>query len=753
MNRNRTSEILIISSYPPRECGIATYTQDLLSALKNKFNNSFKIQVCAIESESEKHNYTDEVNYVLDTSDSHSYEELAQRIKSDNLKFVLIQHEFGFFKSHEDDLLKLVTTIKAPVCITFHTVLPNPDSTLVLHVQQLAKVCESIIVMTKAALEFLQKDYQIPCHKISVIPHGTHLVQYMSKSLLKRAHGFTGKKILSTFGLISSGKSIETTLDALPEIISKNPEVLFLVIGKTHPTVVKHESEKYRNMLEAKVTELKLERQVKFINKYLPLHDLLEYLQLTDIYLFTSKDPNQVVSGTFSYAISCGCAVISTPIPHAKEVLCDNAGILFDFENSQQLSKQVNRLLDDKVLQKNLGLNGLHKISSTSWENAAIAHAMIFKKSIDPGINLQYNLPEINLTHLKNMTTDFGIIQFSKINHPDINSGYTIDDNARALIAMCMHYEATGNLEDVTYLSKYLYFIEYCLQENGSFLNYLNKEKEFTKQNNTVNLDDANGRAIWALGFLVKHKDILPKPLTDRANSILIKTLKTVDGMNSTRAIAFTIKGIAHYHEANPTFNNIALIDKLASKLERMYAHESDENWRWFESYLTYGNSILPEAMLYAYTVTNNINYKKIAKSSFDFLLENTFTKTRIKLISNKGWLKKGSKSADYGEQPIDAAYTILALNKFNDVFNDTDYLDKMKIAFNWFLGNNHLHQIIYNPCTGGCYDGLEENHINLNQGAESTISYLMARLTIEKHTSVKHYHNATSETAINAQH
>ncbi|MDL5048897.1 hypothetical protein QQ054_23065 [Oscillatoria amoena NRMC-F 0135] len=263
MNRNRTSEILIISSYPPRECGIATYTQDLLSALKNKFNNSFKIQVCAIESESEKHNYTDEVNYVLDTSDSHSYEELAQRIKSDNLKFVLIQHEFGFFKSHEDDLLKLVTTIKAPVCITFHTVLPNPDSTLILHVQQLAKVCESIIVMTKAALEFLQKDYQIPGHKISVIPHGTHLVQYMSKSLLKRAHGFIGKKILSTFGLISSGKSIETTLKALPEIISKNPEVLFLVIGKTHPTVVKHESEKYRNMLEAKVTELKLERHVK----------------------------------------------------------------------------------------------------------------------------------------------------------------------------------------------------------------------------------------------------------------------------------------------------------------------------------------------------------------------------------------------------------------------------------------------------------------------------------------------------------
>lgn len=740
MNKNKTSEILLISSYPPRECGIATYTQDLARALKNKFSQSFNLQICALESETEKHTYIDEVQYTLDTTDAASYDNLAYSINTSNLKFVLIQHEFGFFNTQEESLLKLVNTIKVPVGITFHTVLPNPDEKLKLHVQNLSGACEAITVMTRSASQILQSDYEVPPHKIKVIAHGTHLVKYMNKTLLKRKYGFTGKKILSTFGLISSGKNIETTLEALPGIIRENPDILFLVIGKTHPGVVKQEGEKYRNMLEAKVKELKLEQHVRFINYFLRLPDLLEYLQLTDIYLFTSKDPNQAVSGTFSYAISCGCPVISTPIPHAREVLSNDAGILIDFENAQQLGTQVNRLLGSKQLRKNFSLNGLHKIVSTTWENVAVAHALIFKQSTDPGMILQYSLPDINLDHIKNMTTDFGMLQFSKINHPDPSSGYTIDDNARAMIAMCMHYKATGDVNDLVYISKYLHFIEYCTQANGRFLNYLDKEQQFTQQNRESNLDDANGRAIWALGYLISHKDILPSATVATASRLLNDSLVTIEKISSTRAIAFAIKGLSYYHSFNPTMKNIVLIGKLASKLERMYAHECDTDWNWFESYLTYGNSILPEAMLCAYQVTNNDTYKSIAKSSFNFLLLQTFTKTRLKLISNKSWLEKGKIPENFGEQPVDSAYTILALGKFYDVFEDIAYLEKMQIAFNWFLGNNHLHQIIYNPCTGGCYDGLEESHINLNQGAESTVSYLMARLTFAKYMGMIYY-------------
>jgi hypothetical protein len=520
----------------------------------------------------------------------------------------------------------------------------------------------------------------------------------------------------------------------LPAVVKTNPDVLFLIIGKTHPTVIKQEGEKYRQMLEKKVAELQLQPYVQFINYFLPLPDLLEYLQLTDIYLFTSKDPNQAVSGTFSYAISCGCPIISTPIPHAREVLGNDAGIIIDFENPQQLTNAVFNLLNDEQLRKNIGSNGLHRMASTAWENSAIAHARLFEEIENNKISLQYDLPAINLDHIKKLTTNFGIIQFSKINHSDIDSGYTLDDNARALIAMCQHFELTKDEADVKYINIYFNFIKYCLQPNGYFFNYVNEEREFTEQNNSTNLEDSNGRAIWALGYLISINNLLPKKLITDAELVMQSSLLNINKIHSTRAMAFMIKGLYYGNTKNKSAQTISLIKELANRLVQMYRHEADREWQWFESYLTYANSILPEAMLCAWLATGNLIYKEIAKSSFNFLLSKTFTKNSIKVISNKNWLHRSEKPVPVamgGEQPIDVAYTILALNKFYDVFTDEDYLHKMEISFNWFLGNNHVHQIIYNPCTGGCYDGLEENYVNLNQGAESTISYLMARLTV----------------------
>jgi glycosyltransferase involved in cell wall biosynthesis len=735
MNESNQYEVLVITSYPPRECGIANYSSDLIRALNNKFNHGFRLKVCALETESEKHSYVENVDYRLNTTDVHSYDELAVLVNNNGLiKMVLIQHEFGFFKGHEDSLLNLIHNLDVPTIITFHTVLPQPNPILKLQVQHMVAAAQAITVMTQSAAHILQNDYGIVPHKIKVIAHGTHLIHNMDKQLLKQKYGFGKRFILSTFGLMSSGKSIETTLNALPAIIAKNPDVLFLVIGKTHPTVVKQEGEKYRIMLEAKVETLNLKKHVTFINQYLPVSDLLEYLQLTDIYLFTSKDPNQAVSGTFSYAIGCGCPVISTPIPHAREVLGNDVGILIDFEHSEQLAQEVIRLLGDKQLRENLTANGLHKIVSTAWENVAVAHALLFEEFSDAELYLQYKLPCINLNHIKNLTTHLGMIQFSKLNHPDIESGYTIDDNARAMVAMCMHFEATNDLSDLKQINTYLQCIDYCMQQDGKFLNYIDDKNRFTTQNDEVNLDDANGRAVWALGYLISLKDILPTNYVSKALKLITKAFIHFEEIHSTRAIAFALKGLYYFNLQNPSLNNIELAERLASRLERMHTHESETDWNWYESYLTYGNSILPEGMLCAYLITGNEAYKKIAKTSFDFLLKNTFTQTSIKLISNRSWLQKGGVASNFGEQPIDVAYTILALAKFHWVFEDHYYLEKMETAFNWFLGNNHLHQIIYNPCTGGCYDGLEETHVNLNQGAESTVSYLMARLTIEKH-------------------
>jgi glycosyltransferase involved in cell wall biosynthesis len=730
------AEILFITSYPPRECGIATYSQDLIKALNNKFSNSLSIKVCALESNGVTYPYPEEVKYILKTSLAEDYDTLALSINQDtDIKIVLIQHEFGFYMEQEQAFLKFLYELSKPIVIVFHTVLPHPDESLKLKIQRIAAVCESIIVMTHISAGILTQDYSVPEEKISVIAHGTHLVPHLSRKFLKAKYGLKDRKVLSTFGLLSSGKSIETTLEALPDIIKKSPDVMFLIIGKTHPEVRKYEGEQYREMLEGKVREHSLQEHVKFINEYLALPDLLEYLQLTDIYLFTTNDPNQAVSGTFAYAMSCACPIISTPIPHAREVLTEDTGIIFDFRNSRQLAEGVNRLLDDDPLRRSISSNTLQKIVSTAWENSAVAHAMLFERISGGKITIQYNLPAIKLDHLKNMTTDSGIIQFSKINQPDLCSGYTLDDNARALVAMCMNYKLTGDAEDVHDIHKYLNFISHCMQPDGDFFNYIDLENRFTSQNATVNLDDANGRAVWALGCVVSLIGLLPRDIINEAKIILDRSLARIETMHSTRAMAFAVKGLYYYQSVIRSTEKLTIVKTLADRLVQMYRHESNAKWEWFEGYLTYANSILPEAMLYAWLLTGDATYRDIARSSLDFLLSQTFNENGIEVISNKNWLKKGQEAVHFGEQPIDVAYTIMTLSKFYDVFMDEDYFLRMEIAFNWFLGNNRLHQIVYNPCTGGCYDGLEETHVNLNQGAESSVSYLMARLTMEKYT------------------
>jgi glycosyltransferase involved in cell wall biosynthesis len=737
--QNTLPEILIITPFPPKECGIATYSQDLVKSLNKKFSKSFKLNICALESDYENHRYDQDVTHILNSNDPYSYIKLAQSINDNsNLDMVMIQHEFGLFQQKEDEFQYFLNAINKIVIIGFHTVLANPDEILKVNVKNIAKIAEYIVVMTNYSAQILMRDYGIENKKIIVIPHGTHLVRHSEKTLLKSKYNLKDKYILSTFGLLGSGKSIETTLKALPKIIAKNPTVLFLIIGKTHPSIVKNEGEKYRLYLEQIIAELKIKNHVQFINQFLPLPELLEYLQLTDIYLFTSKDPNQAVSGTFAYAISCGCPIISTPIPHAQEVLTRKAGIIIDFGDSKQLGLEVNKLLKDESLRKAISSHGLHEMASTAWENSAIAHALLFEKISPKRVVLNYSLPDINLDHIKKMTTNFGIIQFSKINTPDLDSGYTLDDNARAMIAMCQYYELTKDESAIKYILIYFNFIKFCFQTEGYYLNYVDEQHKFTEQNNSTNLADSNGRAIWALGFLVSIKNTLPPKyvfIAHEAEKTIEHSILNISKIHSTRAMAFIIKGLYYRNKVEDT----SLIKQLADRLVQMYKHEGDNTWTWFESYLTYANSILPEAMLCAWLSTGIDLYKEIAKKSFDFLLSKTFKENSIKVISNKGWLYKTNESNAKqenlvgGEQPIDVAYTILALSKFHDVFKEEEYLRIMKTSLDWFLGTNHLHQIIYNPCTGGCYDGLEESSVNLNQGAESTVSYLMARLAVEK--------------------
>jgi glycosyltransferase involved in cell wall biosynthesis len=734
-------KMLIVSSYPPRECGLATFSNDIVNAVKIVFGNTLPIEICALQNSDQEYKYNNEVTYTLPTSSLDDYRLVAEKINERNdIGLVCIQHEFGLFGgAYGDYILSFILALNKPVVTIFHTVLPQPDEKRKKVVHAISDLSDQIIVLTKKSQEILVNHYDCNEAKTSVIPHGNHTILWEQKEKLKHKYHFSSKIVLSTFGLISENKNIESVLYALPEIVSKYPEVIYLVIGKTHPEIIKREGEKYRGKLEDLVHKLNLENNVVFINEYLELWQLLEYLTLSEIYLFSSKDPNQAVSGTFAYAMSCGCAVISTPIPHAVENLKSGNGILLDsFDQSEEFQKAILRLIENKTERITMGKNAFSLAHATTWENIAIQYRLLFDQLTNREDNLKFIYPSIKLNHIENLTTDYGILQFSKFSVPDPESGYTLDDNARALINMLLYYKIYQDDNAIILANTYLNFIEDIQQDNGWFNNYKNFDKQLTKQNSEVNLEDANGRALWSLGTVIAHKEHLPIYMVLRAEKCWEKAIKNIYNISSPRAIAYALKGLYNYYSIYEKVEIRNHIEKLADELLRHYQINSEKNWCWYEDYMTYANNVLPEAMLYSYLATGNSKYKKIALITFDFLLSHYFMKGQLKVISNRGWFKKENERVFYGEQPIEVSTTIIALDLFYEVTGNTKYKDQLKLAFIWFLGNNHLKQIMYNPENGASYDGLEDKHVNINQGAESTLCFFKARLIMEKYTSQK---------------
>ena len=737
MDFEKGIKMLIVSSYPQRECGIATFSNDIVNAVKTVFGNTLPIEVCALQNEDHCFHYGQEVTYILSSKSFDEYRFVAEKINErSDIGLVCIQHEFGLFGGEYGDyILAFILALNKPILTVFHTVLPNPNEKRKKVVHAIVDLSDRIVVLTKNSKFLLSTDYECQNTKITVIPHGNHSVLWEQKEILKNKYSFSNKIILSTFGLISENKNIETVLKALPEIIKNNPEIIYLVIGKTHPEIIRNEGEKYRDSLVAMVQKLALKDNVIFINEYLELKQLLEYLTLSDIYLFSSKDPFQAVSGTFAYAMSCGCAVISTPIPHAVEVLVNGNGILLQsFDQMEEFQKAILHLIENEENRIEMGRNAFCLSNATTWENIAIQYRLLFDQLTNTEADLKFNFPRIRLDHIEKLTTEFGILQFSKFSQPDPESGYTLDDNARALINMVMYYKIYEDNVALKLANTYLNFIEGIQKMDGWFNNYKNFELELTAQNGEVNLEDANGRALWSLGTVIGHRQTFPLEMVSRASKCWDKAIERINDINSPRAIAYALKGLYHYHSTYKDEEINKKIVQLADKLLHHYNISSDGNWCWYEDYMTYANTVLPEAMMYSYLATNNLKYKKIAVITFDFLLSHYFMKGQLKVISNRGWFKKENERIFYGEQPIEVATTIIALDLFYEITRNKKYKEQLKLAFVWFLGNNHLKQIMYNPENGASYDGLEDKHININQGAESTLCFFKARLIMEKY-------------------
>lgn len=729
-------EILLITSFPERQCGIATFSEDLRNSLLEKFGEVLKISVCAIENEPVKRNYAIPIQYVLEAHNLSSYENLAHEIQENHaIRLVVIQHEFGLFGgNHGDYILSLLRNINLPVFVTFHTIIPNPSKERLKIVRKIATHAVNVIVMSENSKDILMNEYQIGQEKIEIITHGVHLVPLQNNNTLKEKYNLSNKKVLTTFGLLSQGKSIETAIYALPEILKKHPECIYLILGKTHPEIYKRDGENYRTWLHELSNELGVSSNVLFVNEFISLEILHEYLQLTDIYLFTSNDPVQAVSGTFAYAMGSGCPIISTRIPQAKDQL-KSAGILIEFKDSTQLANAANYLFQNPETLAQMKVNALQNSRPASWQNVAIKYMALIEKEIafEEIKELKFKLPDFNLNQFFNATNEVGIIQFSKAELPDLESGYTLDDNARALIAMSEYYSLTHDISVLGLIDTYFRFVESTQQYEGNFLNYVNRFNEFSNQNFEENLEDSNGRAIYALGIFMSHQKLYKEKYTLRIERLIERSKLMIGTLKSPRSISFAIKGLYNYNiEINDkSISNIIL--ELADNLIDYYTKERQTDWHWYENSITYANAVIPESLLFAYYVSGDSIYSEVALESFHFLLEILFEKTHFSAISNRTWYVKGKEVHPFGEQPIDVAYTVIALQEFYNCFGDEKYASFMKTAFEWYLGNNHLSQIIYNPVSGGCYDGLEHDHVNINQGAESTVTYLLARLCIER--------------------
>lgn len=733
---NPKSKIVFLSTYPPTQCGIATFTQDTVDAITKIYGKSICSEICEVTFKGDANTRS---AYHLPSTNRAAYTATAEAINADvAVKLVHIQHEFGLFGGEYGSyLFDFLNAINKPIAYTFHTVLPNPNDQLNKTVRLLCTYSKAIFVMTNQSKKILMDDYGINEKHITVVPHGTHLVDYETTDKAKQKLQLEDRLILSTFGLLGEGKSIETGLQALPKIVAEFPNVLYLILGKTHPNTIVNNVDHYRNSLEAIVSDLGLENNVRFVNEYLGVNQLLDYLKATDVYLFTSKDPNQAVSGTFSYAMSCSCPIVASKIPHTLESLSADIGILADIQNSDQFATATLKLLNDAELRNVMALNAYAKTTQTSWENTAIKHIKTFQNIAEDLLHTKITFPKINMSHQKAMTTEIGMIQFCKISEPDFDSGYTLDDNARAMIAMCKHYQLKHEACDIPYIKTYLDFIIRCQLAKGDFINYVDRHNNVEPKNKVENLEDSNGRAIWALGYLLTLTgDSIPAALIYKATLCINKTLSFTKDLQSPRAIGFAFKGLYHLNSVTPTPKVQHLMNTLAQKLQHLYEKSVSKNWNWFEDKVTYANSVLPEAMLLSYLATGNLLYKKTALESMDFLISKMFIDGKFKIISNQGWHEKGAVPNQYGEQPIEACYMMHALDLFYKTFDKSIYKKQMELAFDWFLGKNHLNHIMYNPITGGCYDGLEKDNVNLNQGAESTVCFLSARLLIETYTS-----------------
>ena len=752
--------VALIGNYLPRQCGIATFTTDLATAIVEN-NRTIDCFTVAMNDQPEGYSYPAEVRFQISQNKLNEYSLAAGFLSMRNPDVVCLQHEYGIYGGKRGSfIIELAKNLKMPLVTTLHTVLRDPAAQEHQIISQLAELSARLVVMSERGAEFLRNVYDVPEAKIALIPHGIVDVPFLDPDPCKAKFVSGDKTVILTFGLLSPGKGIEYMINALPEIVSSHPEVLYFMVGATHPHYKNESGEDYRLSLQLLAKELGVADNIVFHDRFLERDELLEIIRAADIYVTPYLNEAQIVSGTLAYAVGAGKAVVSTPYWHAQEMLANGRGRLVPFKDHQALAREINELLDHPeerlalrraayeysrpMVMKEMGRRYLEVFAEAKTQRARATDL----PALDTLSQREQRLPQINLKHLRLMTDSTGILQHAKFTVPDRAHGYCVDDNARALIAVNMAHDLNKTDSSLMELSVvYLSFLDDAFdQETGRFRNFMSYDRQWLEN---IGSEDSHGRAVWALGIVAGwgRNDGQVAVATKLFND----ALPALETFAASRAIAFPILGIQAYLRRNDDHQVRRLLKALGNRLRDRFTQYASEDWHWHEETLTYDNARLPQALMACGRTINDSGMVSLGIEVLGWLRDMQLDPSVgwFAPVGNQGWCHRFGSKAEYDQQPLEAAAMIGACLEAYECTQGAEWIQLASTCFNWYLGKNAQQIKLYDHASGGCRDGLQDGGVNENQGAESTLSYILALLTIYTLRGLTTNHDDVEELAL----
>ena len=734
--------IAFVGDYLPRQCGLATFTHDLCESVATQVGSSQEVFAVAMNDVPEGYPYPPRVRFEVREPVQADYRMAAEFLNINMVSVVCLEHEYGIYGgtcgSH---VLALLRRIRRPLVTTFHTVLKDPGDDQRQVLNEIARLSDRLVVMSDLAASFLRDIYGVPAAKVAMIPHGIPDVPFIDPAYYRDQFGVEGRKVLLTFGLLSPGKGIEYAIGALPAVIAEHPEVMYIVLGATHPHVKRESGEEYRNGLLRLVRKLGLQEHVTFHDRFVELKELCEFIGAADIYLTPYLNEAQITSGTLAYALGAGKACVSTPYWYATEMLAEGRGRLVGFRDSEGIAEQVLDLLDNESERHAIRRRAYSFCRRMVWKRVAQDYLDLFAQASEAWVERRHvsaraaaeskaageELPEVDLRHLRLLTDDTGMLQHCVYATPDRRHGYCTDDNARALIVAATHWDQSHDESVLGLMQTYLAFLAHAMDERtGRFRNFLNYDRTWAED---VGSEDSHARALWALGMTVA---LCPQePMVALANQLFRRGMGPTEGFSSPRAWAVAVVGIHAYlrrfgGDSEARRHRMVLSERLAG----LFAAHMAPDWPWFEDAVTYANAKLPHALLMSGKWTNRGEWIDIGRGALGWLLDvQTSAHGTLSIIGTEGWFVRGGPRARFDQQPIEAHALLDACIEAWHVTLERRWLDEARKVFHWFLGENDLRAPLYDFTTGGCRDGLHTDRVNENQGAESTLAWLMSLL------------------------